>query len=171
MRRIAALVSSLFLVFLVAPASAHTVLVNSSPQKDSVIQSLPSSITITFAEDLVAIGNSNSILVLDESNQDISQGDVLVTGPTLSKNLITSDKTGKFKVQYRAVSADGHVIKDEFEFTVAAAAPTPSVTSEATVNAPTNSSEHNLSIYLILSVTAVVGGLLILIFIWKKQVK
>jgi len=170
-RRIAALVTSLFLVFLVSPASAHTVLVSSSPQQDSVIEALPTNITMTFAEDLVSIGNSNSISVIDEKGDEVSQGDVLVSGPTLSKDLIPSDKNGIFRVQYRAVAADGHVIKDEFTFTVEATAVTTSVTPEDPINSSPNSSENKLSIYLILSVTAIVGGLLILIFIWKKQAK
>jgi methionine-rich copper-binding protein CopC len=171
MRRIAALATSLFLAFLVSPASAHTVLVSSSPQVDSVIESLPSSITLTFAEDLVAIGKSNSISVVDENDQDVSQGDVSVSGPTLSKNLIPSDKTGIFKVEYRAVAADGHVIQDSFTFTVTQTAITTSATQDDPATSSPVKSENKISTYFILSVTAIVGGLLILTFIWKKQGK
>jgi methionine-rich copper-binding protein CopC len=170
-RQIIALVGAIFLALSVSPASAHTVLVNSIPQSESVISSLPPEITITFAEELIDIGNSNSIEVLDESGLDVSQGAVLVSGPTLSKALIPSDKAGEYKVEYRAVAADGHVIKGEFTFSVEASGVT---TAEIKVDPITNSpssSGNKLSIYLILSVTAIVGGSLILIFIWKKQRK
>ncbi len=171
MRRIAALAATLYLVLMVPPASGHTVLVNSTPASDSVIQSLPSSVTINFAEDLVSIGNSNSISVIDANGEEISQGEVSVSGPTLSKQLLVSEKTGLFKVDYRAVASDGHVIKGDFVFTVEATAATTSENEVEPINSPLTTSENKLSIYLILSATAIVGGLLILIFIWKKQPK
>ena len=170
-RQIIALVGAIFLALSVSPASAHTVLLNSIPQSESIIISLPPEITITFAEELIDIGNSNSIEVFDSSGEDMSQGQVTVAGPTLSKALITSEKTGIYKVEYRAVAADGHVIKGEFTFSVE---PSGVTTAEIKVDPITNSpssSGSKLSIYLILSATAIIGGLLILIFIWKKQAK
>ena len=125
-RQIIALAGAIFLVFSASPAPAHTVLVNSIPQSESVINSLPPEVTITFAEELIAIGDSNSIKVFDSTNNDVSQGEVFVAGPTLSKALKTSDKTGEFRVEYRAVAADGHVIEGEFTFTVEASAVTTS---------------------------------------------
>ena len=170
-RQIIALAGAIFLAFSASPASAHTVLVNSIPQSESVISSLPPEINITFAEDLIDIGNSNSIAVLDSSGEDMSQGEILVAGPTLSKVLIPSDKTGEFKVEYRAVAADGHVIEGEFTFTVDDSGVTTSeIKSEPITTSPPQSG-NELSIYLILSATAIVGGALILIFIWKKQAK
>ena len=108
---------------------------------------------------------------LTYSIEDLSQGEVTVAGPTLSKALMPTDKTGIYKVQYRAVAADGHVIKGEFSFSVEASAVTTSeIKSEPLTTSPSPSG-NKLSIYLILSVTAIVGGSLILIFIWKKQPK
>jgi methionine-rich copper-binding protein CopC len=170
-RQIIALVGAIFLALSVSPASAHTVLVNSIPQSESVINSLPQEVNITFAEDLIDIGNSNSITVLDSAGEDMSQGQVTVAGPTLSKALIPSDKTGEYKVEYRAVAADGHVIEGEFTFTVDASGTTTSEIKVDPVTSPSPDAENKLSTYLILSVTAIVGGLLILIFIWKRQVK
>jgi methionine-rich copper-binding protein CopC len=170
-RQIIALAGAIFLALSVSPAAAHTVLVNSIPQSESIISSLPPEITITFAEDLIDIGNSNSIEVFDSSGEDMSQGQVTVAGPTLTKALFTSDKIGIYKVQYRAVAADGHVIKGEFTFSVDASGVTTSeIKSEPLTSSPSPSG-NKLSIYLVLSVTAIVGGSLILIFIWKKQPK
>ena len=170
-RQIIALAGAIFLAFSASPASAHTVLVNSIPQSESVISLLPPEVTITFAEELIAIGDSNSIKVFDSTNNDVSLGEVLVAGPTLSKALETSEKTSEYKVEYRAVAADGHVIKGEFTFTVEPSAVTTAEIKSDPVTSPSPDSENKLLIYLILSVTAIVGGLLILIFIWKKQAK
>ena len=170
-RQIIALTGAIFLAFSASPASAHTVLVNSIPQSESMISSLPPEVTITFAEELIAIGDSNSIKVFDSTNNDVSLGEVLVAGPTLSKALETSELTGEYKVEYRAVAADGHVIKGEFNFSVEASGVTTAEIKVDPITNPPSSSGNKLSIYLILSATAIIGGLLILIFIWKKQAK
>lgn len=170
-RRIIALAGAIFLAFSASPAPAHTVLVNSIPQSESVINSLPPEVTITFAEELIAIGDSNSIAVFNSSGEDMSQGQVTVIGNTLSKALIPSDKIGEYRVAYRAVASDGHVINGEFSFTVGASGVTTSEIKSEPITTSPSPSGNELSIYVILSVTAIAGGLLILIFIWKKQAK
>lgn len=171
MRRIAAIATTIFLVILVSPASAHTVLVSSSPEKGSILESLPASISITFAENLLSIRNSNSISVLDEDGEEVSDGEVAIVGSTISKNLIASSKSGIFRVDYRAVAADGHVIQNSFSFTVTKNAVTTSTNEISPVETAPTESEEKLSIYFILSATAIIGASLILIFIWKKQAK
>lgn len=170
-RQIIALTGAIFLIFSEAPASAHTVLVNSIPQSRAILNSLPQEISITFAEDLIDIGNSNSINVFDPTGADVSQGAVIVAGPILTKTLIASVKTGDYKVEYRAVAADGHVIKGDFYFTVDASGTTTSEIKSNPITSSPTSTENKLSTSLVLSVTAIVGGLLILIFIWQKQAK
>ena len=166
-----AILGAIYLACAALPASAHTVLVASTPAADSVIDALPSDLIITFAEDLVEIGNSNSISVTDPSGNEISEGELSVVGPTLTKDLIQNDTTGIFSVTYRAVAADGHVIKGGFTFSVEAMAVTTSANEIDPITESPSQPENKLSIYLILSATAIVGGSLILIFIWKKQGK
>ena len=158
-----------------SPVSAHTVLVSQQPSINSVLQSLPSQISLTFAEELIQIGKSNSINLIDESGKDLTIGEVEVSGTNLTKNVIVADATGIFKVVYRAVAADGHVVKGEYTFNVA---PNKEESSEVATNnsqmnvaAPIEDADSGLSIYFILSATSIVGGALILIFIWKKQSK
>jgi methionine-rich copper-binding protein CopC len=171
LRQITTILAAIFLAFAPSSAFAHTVLVSSTPQKDSVISSLPQSITITFAEELVVIGNSNSVSVFDPNGEDVTSGEISVVGPTMSKELIPSDTTGEFKVEYRAVASDGHVIEGDYIFTVEATAVTTSeITADPTTSAPIKS-ENKVSVYLIFSATAIVGGLLVLVFIWKRQGK
>jgi methionine-rich copper-binding protein CopC len=171
LRQVTAILGAIFLVFAASPASAHTALVSSSPQKDSVVASLPQLISITFAEDLVVIGNSNSVSVLDSTGEEVSFGEISVLGPTLSKQLTPSDKTGKFKVEYRAVASDGHVINGDFTFTVEEVLVTTSETKADPISSEPLESKNKISVYLILSITAIVGGLLVLVFIWKRQAK
>jgi len=151
------------------PASAHTVLISSDPAANTTVDVLPSTISLTFAEELVSIGNSNSISVKDESDVELASGKPEVSGAVLSINLAPSEVKGVIKVNYRAVAADGHVINGEYQFTIA---PKPIAATDE--NAPTlftqnSGSENKISIYLIISATLVVGGGLLLFFIWKRQ--
>ena len=156
---------------LALPASAHTVLVSADPAANSTVAALPSTISLTFAEELVSIGYSNSISVIDETGKELTTGKPEVSGAVLSIKLAATEVNGLIKVNYRAVAADGHVITDGYQFTVS-----PTVVTSTDQNPPTefprsNGSENKISIYLIISATLVVGGGLLLFFIWKRQSK
>jgi methionine-rich copper-binding protein CopC len=157
---------------LVTPqASAHTVLASADPAVDSTVVDLPSAISLTFADELVAIGNSNSISAIDETGKELTTGEPEISGAVLSIKLADSEVTGVIKVIYRAVAADGHVITGDYEFTVSPAVISETATRTAEENVPLTRSENKISIYLIISATFVVGGGLSLFFIWKRRYK
>jgi methionine-rich copper-binding protein CopC len=151
------------------PASAHTVVVSASPAENAILEDLPSTISITFAEELIDIGDSNSISVVDQSGSELALTKPLVSGAVLTSELSPTQSLGLFKVSYRAVAADGHVITGKYEFTVSPKAVTAKDVKSSEENSPLTSSDNKLSIYLIISATLVVGGGLLLFFIWKRQ--
>jgi len=153
------------------PASAHTALVSADPAVNSTIDILPSTIALTFAEELISIGNSNSISASDESGSELTSGEPEISGAVLSIKLDGSEVTGVIKVAYRAVAADGHVITGDYEFTVSPAVISETATRTAEENVLLTRSENKISIYLIISATFVVGGGLSLFFIWKRRYK
>jgi hypothetical protein len=69
------------------------------------------------------------------------------------------------------VAADGHVIKGVYKFTVSPMAISETATKTSEEIVPTSKSGNKISTYLILSATLVVGGGLVLFFIWKRQSK
>jgi methionine-rich copper-binding protein CopC len=151
------------------PASAHTELVSADPAAESTLDSLPAKVSLTFGEELIKIGDSNLISVVDESGGELASGNPDVTGAVLSIDLNESEAIGLIQVKYRAVAADGHVITGDYHFTVS-----PNIVAGNDQNAPTlfvqsNGSENKISIYLIISATLVVGGGFVLFFIWKRQ--
>jgi len=153
------------------PASAHTVLASADPAVDSTIVDLPSAISLTFADELVVIGNSNSISAIDETGKELTTGEPEISGAVLSIKLADSEVTGVIKVTYRAVAADGHVITGDYEFTVSPVVTSETATRTAEGSVPLTRSENKISIYLIISATFVVGGGLSLFFIWKRRYK
>ena len=166
------LTAGVLAVSLVAlPASAHTVLASSDPAINSTVISLPSTVSLTFADDLVALGDSNSISITDENGNELTSGKLEVSGAVLSINLEASDATGVMKVEYRAVAADGHVIKGDYQFTVSPMTISETATRTSEEIAPTSESGNKISVNLIISATLVVGGGLLLFFIWKRQSK
>jgi methionine-rich copper-binding protein CopC len=153
------------------PASAHTALVSADPAVNSTIDILPSTIELTFAEELISIGNSNSISASDESGNELTSGEPEISGAVLSIKLDGSEVTGVIKVIYRAVAADGHVITGDYEFTVSPVVTSETATRTAEGSAPLTQSENQISIYLIIGAAVVVGGGLSLFFIRKRQSK
>jgi len=162
--------AGLIAVSLIAPpASAHTVLTSADPAENSIVDTLPSAISLTFAEELVSIGNSNSISVKDQSGVELASGKPEVSGAVLSINLAPSEVNGVIKVNYRAVAADGHVINGDYQFTISPKAIAATDENVPTLFAQDSGSENKISIYLIISATLVLGGGLLLFFIWKRQ--
>ena len=164
----------LIMAFLAIPqiyssASAHTVIVSASPAENAILEVLPSTISITFAEELIDIGDSNSIEVMDQAGSELALTKPTVSGAVLTSELSPTQSLGLFKVSYRAVAADGHVITGKYEFTVSPKAIAVTDVNSPEVNSQSANSEKKLSIYLIISATLVVGGGLLLFFIWKRQ--
>ena len=153
------------------PASAHTVLASADPAVDSTIVDLPSAISLTFADELVAIGSSNSISAIDETGNELTSGEPEISGAVLSIKLDGSEVTGVIKVVYRAVAADGHVITGDYQFTVSPVVTSETATRTAEESVPLTRSENKISIYVIIGAAIVVGGGLSLFFIRKRQSK
>ena len=162
---------ALAITLVALPASAHTVLASADPAINSTVVALPSTVSLTFADELIALGDSNSISVTDENGMELTSGKAEVSGAVLSINLVASEATGVIKVDYRAVAADGHVIKGDYQFTISPMTISETATRTSEEIAPTKESGKKISIYLIISATLVVGGGLLLFFIWKRQSK
>ena len=161
----------LALSLLALPASAHAALVSADPAVNSTIDLLPPVISLTFAEELISIGGSNSISVTDESGTNLASGTPEVSGAVLSIKLNESAVIGVIKVDYRAVAADGHVITGDYQFSISPITLSETATRTSEEIVPKSESGNKISIYLIISATLVVGGGFVLFFIWKRQSK
>ena len=113
-----ALIASV-LTFIAAPtAFGHADLEAQNPEAGSVIEVLPSRVELTFGENLIQLGDGNQLQMLDPNGDEVTTGDVIVKGSTLSRQLKTSDIQGDYYISYRAVSEDGHVVAGESGFTL-----------------------------------------------------
>lgn len=111
---------------------AHANLVSSEPAANAKLTSAPKVVTLVFSEELDAKGNS--INVSDGSGTQVDTGNTtLVTSDPERKTLTVSLKPGlgdgKYTVNWKNMSADGHAEEGDFSFTVG--------TAPATTAAPT----------------------------------
>lgn len=101
------------------PALAHDALESTSPAADATVSLAPTTVSLTLSKPPT---DSDSltlsiITVTDGEGKTVSDGKVVIQGPTLS-TAITSGSAGKYKVLWRAVSSDGHPVEGDYTFTV-----------------------------------------------------
>lgn len=100
-----------------APAGAHTALTNSDPAADATVQTGPARVTATFNEELQP--TFAAMTVVGPDGNLWSSGDPQVQGATASVSLRPLGPSGRYTVNYRVTSADGHVVTGSWSFTVA----------------------------------------------------
>jgi copper transport protein len=115
----AALVVMLFVLVHASPASAHAVLVETTPVDGAQLDTAPSVVTLAFDEP-VGVG-AGAIRVYDSSGDQVDRGDA-ATGEQPEEAMVSLPElpAGAYVVTWRVVSTDGHPIKGAFLFRVGA---------------------------------------------------
>lgn len=167
-----------------APAQAHDTLVSSDPAPDSVLDSVPTEVTLTFSGEIVGDGGANAIVVTDASGAEVNGGELTVNGETVTQPLSPDAGGGTFGVVWRVVSSDGHPISGEFMYQVAAPAPTPTASeseiaepaaevtdSPSAVPAapPADEDSEGLGVWAITGIAALVLALIVLITAFVRR--
>jgi methionine-rich copper-binding protein CopC len=101
-------------LYLAVSAMAHSPLSVSVPADGDILSAAPSELQLNFrgAAKLVKLS-------LSQDGTDIPIGDAhLMQMATRHVVALPAMSAGSFKVRWRALSADGHVIRGDFDFTV-----------------------------------------------------
>jgi len=122
------------------PASAHDYLVSSSPSDGSTVASAPTNVTLSFNDVVLSTpgGTANAVEVTGPGKDDThrEQGAPVVDGRDVV-TAVTLAGAGRYTVQWRVVSADGHPIEGTQTFTYEpASSPTGSPTSTVDTRDP-----------------------------------
>lgn len=112
--------AALALLALAAPAAAHDEIQSTSPKAGATLTTAPTSVVLTFGEDVVAVGTK--VAVTTASGAVVSDGEATISGGTVTQPLQPLTENGTYTVAYRVVSADGHPVSDTFTFTLQSAA-------------------------------------------------
>ena len=114
------------------PASAHTILTAADPAADATLSAGPKRVTATFNEDLQSAFAAMTVVGPDGNLW--SSGETEVRGPVASVGVRPLGPSGKYTVNYRVTSDDGHVVSGSWSFTVtvpSTGTPGPSVSGTA----------------------------------------
>jgi methionine-rich copper-binding protein CopC len=104
---------------LASPAFAHNFLVSSTPAAGQTLTKLPSQFIITTNEGLLDLSGHGAGFAFDieDAHHDFyGDGCVTVDGPSMSI-APTIGAAGKYRVVWQIVSADGHIVSNEYSFT------------------------------------------------------
>ena len=99
-----------------APAAAHTALVSSDPAADASLSSGPIRVSATFNEELQPA--FAAMTVVGPDGNPWSQGEPEVRGSVAGVRLRPLGPSGRYTVNYRVTSADGHVVAGSWSFAV-----------------------------------------------------
>jgi hypothetical protein len=103
-----------------APAFAHNYLVSSTPEAGSIVSDIPQfTLAVTTNEPLLDVSGEAAGFALQVSDADggyYGDGCLSVEGSTLSTRAELGE-SGEYTVGWQVVSADGHTVDGEFEFT------------------------------------------------------
>ena len=147
-------------LILALSSHGHTVIFNSSPQSGAILREVPAEVRLKFNEDLLLVDskNPNRIEVINGIGQVVS-GMTVVEGPEIFTALdLSLEPSGEYSVKYRVVSADGHPVEGEYQFTVAS----PEVISAPVVDEPEDGPNLLIRFIWVLLVLSGVGTLALL---------
>ncbi|MFW0796575.1 copper resistance CopC family protein [Gordonia sp. CPCC 205515] len=146
-------------------ASAHSQLESSDPANGAQLSTAPTRVSLTFNE---AIQESFDVLnVVGPDNHYWHEGDPTVTGPTISVGLRELGPAGKYVINYRVTSADGHPVSGQrtFEMTTAG-----SGTPGPAVDAAQSSSDDGPPLwpFIVGALVILAGGLGVVLW-WSRR--
>lgn len=101
------------------PAAAHNYLVGADPADGSTLARTPAAVVLRFDEPSVALGTQ--VLVTGPEGA-VGQGAPRLVDDTVTQALVPGAPAGRYTVDWRVTSADGHPITGRFSFTATTAA-------------------------------------------------
>jgi LPXTG-motif cell wall-anchored protein len=125
----ALVLSAALLGLAVAPVFADAALVEATPEADEVVTDLPDTLRLVFNEPLDA--GRSSVELRDEAGETVAEGELSPDEATTLEADLPDLEPGTYEVRYTAGSADGHLVRDTYTFTVEVV-PTPSPTLSPT---------------------------------------
>lgn len=131
----AAIGLGLLLALAASPAYAHDELASSNPTDGATVATPPSQVVLTFEEAPVALGLQ---VVVTGPDGSVSSGTPRLAGAEVIQAVQPQAPAGRYTVEWRVTSDDGHPVSGTLAFTAQAAAAgvTPSAAATTPVATP-----------------------------------
>ena len=98
-----------------APASAHAVLIKTTPEADEIVTVAPAQVALQCEEPVASVGQS-IISVVAPDGTAADAGNTSVSGDTVYVALKPFTLVGSYVVSYRVVADDGHILNGSYSF-------------------------------------------------------
>ena len=110
------LLFSLFIVILFSnQAFAHTSLEDSTPKDGEIITEPTQELTLLFE---TKVEETSNIIVLNSNGESVALGNFVIEGTEMWATFLKPLENGDYKVEWKIIGADGHLIEGEFSFSV-----------------------------------------------------
>ena len=101
-------------------AQGHSSLVSSTPRNGAVVKTFPTTLSLTFNEEILQLAGKepSRVQLFSPSQRRISLGKTVIVREVLTAAVSGAKReSGRYRLSYRVVSADGHVITGALTFT------------------------------------------------------
>jgi hypothetical protein len=151
-------------------ASAHSVLLHTTPKASSEVPAAPDSVVLSFNEMPRARFSAIHVIGPDGTRRD--SGSVRVVNDSVTQVLSGGRPAGAYTVDWRVISADGHPVSGQFTFRAAAAAAplAPEQSAAPTASSSGKSGGGGGRVALIVAVIAVIA-IAVATFIWQRRAR
>lgn len=150
-----------------APASAHAVLVSSSPAADAVLPNSPAEVVLTFSEAVREI--PDRIRVLGPDGARVDRGDPTFNGAVITIPIDPAGARGSYLVSYRVVSADNHPVSGAYTYAVGAPSTPPTDRAEDEVHPVVNVVVRVVKYLGYAGLLLLIGPVMVLSLLWPRR--
>ncbi|MFC6017833.1 copper resistance CopC/CopD family protein [Plantactinospora solaniradicis] len=149
------------------PASAHAVLVSSSPPADAVLSSSPSEVVLTFSEAVREV--PDKIRILGPDGVRVNRGDPTFNGAVVTIPVDPAGPRGTYLVSYRVISADSHPVAGAYTYSVGAPSTPPSDSTADEVHPAVGVAVRVFKYFGYAGLLLLIGPVLVLSLLWPRR--
>ncbi|TWJ23702.1 copper transport protein [Micromonospora endolithica] len=150
------------------PASAHAVLVSSSPNSSAVVPAAPSEVVLTFSEPVRQVTGKIRVIAPDSSRAD--RGEPVFDGAVVTIPVDPAGARGTYLVSYRVISADSHPVSGAFTYSVGAPSTPPVDSGDDSRADPVVGNGIKVAKYVgYAGLALLVGPALVLAVLWPRR--
>ncbi len=150
------------------PASAHAVLVSSSPASSALVPDAPAEVVLTFSESVRKVPGKIRVIAPDGSRAD--RGEPSFDGSVVAIPVDPGGDRGTYLVSYRVISADSHPVSGAFTYSVGAPSTPPVDSGDDSRADPVVANGIKVAKYVgYVGLLLLVGPALVLAALWPRR--
>jgi len=153
---------------LATPASAHAILVSSTPAQGTIVLTAPTQVVLTFTEGVTLVTGQVRVVAPDNTRADA--GSPTTSGDKVIIPMKPGGKHGTYLVSFRVISADSHPVGGAFTYSVVSTSTPPAQDSTSITTSPTVSALFPIVRWVgYVGLVLMVGATLVLALLWPQR--